>query len=331
MINIFLACLPSFLHIGIRRLLGQKIGKGTKIHIGSLILSKKISIGQNSNIGPFCFIKAQELEIGNKSKIKALSIISTRIVHLADYTHIAPLAIIQSPFNLNSKLTLGKHSRIFPFCWLDTGEGITIGSNTSIGGHTTIFTHGSWSNYIDGGSTTFGPVTIADNVWIPWRVFILPNVSIGSNCMIAANSTVEKSMPEGSYLARPASKLYLNLNMSIDSEESLERSILVIKSFAEFIEFKKKLTCDINNDIFDFKAFRIVLNDISKCKENDLVFIINGNCSDEIVSELTNRKISIIDHNNKVFYKASKNKYFDEFVFFVRRFGIRLEENNLCD
>jgi acetyltransferase-like isoleucine patch superfamily enzyme len=330
MINIILACLPSFLHIRVRRLLGQKIGKGTKIHFGSLILSKKINIGQNSSIGPFCFIKAQELEIGNKSKVKALSIISTRIVQLADYTHIAPLAIIQSPFNLNSKLSLGKHSRIFPFCWLDTGEGISIGSNTSIGGHTTIFTHGSWSNYIDGGSTTFGPVNIADNVWIPWRVFILPNVSIGSNCMIAANSTVEKSMPEGSYLARPASKLYLNLNMSIDKEESLERANLVIKRFAEFLEFKKNISCEINDGVFDFKEFKIIHNDISKCKENDLLFITNGNCTDEIISELTGRKISVIDHENKVFYKASMNKFFDEFVFFVRRFGIRLEENNLC-
>ena len=39
---IFLALFPSFVHVGIRKLIGQKIGKKVKIKFGTLIFSKQL-------------------------------------------------------------------------------------------------------------------------------------------------------------------------------------------------------------------------------------------------------------------------------------------------
>ncbi|HTB30409.1 MAG TPA: hypothetical protein VK808_00170, partial [Bacteroidia bacterium] len=186
--NILLALLPSFLQVPVRRVLGQKIGKNSRIRWGSIVISKSVQLGESVTIGPFCYIKATQLSIGDHSVVKPLSFISTRIVGLGKYVHIAPLSMISSEFTENSRLEVGDHSRIFPYCWLDTGEGISIGSNVGIGGHSLIFTHGVWTDYIQGGPISYGPVVIKDNVWLPWRVFIMPNVEIGENTIVGANA-----------------------------------------------------------------------------------------------------------------------------------------------
>ena len=128
-VNFILIFLPSFIQVPIRRILGQRIGKGTKIKFGSIILSSSVNIGSNVKIGPLCFIRAEKIFVDDHSSIKSLCAISTRIVQLGKYVHIAPLSIISSEFTENSKIEIGNHSRIFPFCWLDTGEGIFIGNN----------------------------------------------------------------------------------------------------------------------------------------------------------------------------------------------------------
>ena len=43
---------------------------------------------------------------------------------------------------------------------------------------------------------TAGPVIIEDGVWIGDKVTILPNVRIGKNAVIGANSVVTKDIPE---------------------------------------------------------------------------------------------------------------------------------------
>ncbi len=174
-------------------MLGQKIGKKSKIKIGTYFSANKVEIGDSVRIGPFCVVKAEEILLGDHCNVKALSIVSTRIIRFGCYVHIAPLSVINSEYFESSVIEIGDHSRLFPFCWLDSGYGIFIGKNVGIGGHTLIFTHGAWTNYIDGGPVSFGPVRIEDNVWLPWRIFIMPNVTIGKDSIVGANSLVNKS------------------------------------------------------------------------------------------------------------------------------------------
>ena len=91
-LSIFLAFFPSFIHVNIRRILGSKIGKGSRIKIGTILIAHKINIGNNVKIGPFTYIKAEEITVGDNSIIKSLSIISTRIIKFDKYVHVAPLS-----------------------------------------------------------------------------------------------------------------------------------------------------------------------------------------------------------------------------------------------
>ena len=55
--------------------------------------------------------------------------------------------------------------------------------------------HGVWLDVTKGFPSDFGPVEIGDNVWIPARCIILPNVNIGDNVVIGINSIINGSWP----------------------------------------------------------------------------------------------------------------------------------------
>jgi acetyltransferase-like isoleucine patch superfamily enzyme len=54
---------------------------------------------------------------------------------------------------------------------------------------------------------TKGPVEIGNNVWIGDKATILPGVTIGDNCIVAANAVVTKSIPENSIVAGNPAKV----------------------------------------------------------------------------------------------------------------------------
>lgn len=328
MIYFILSLLPSFLNVPIRRMLGAKIGKGSKIKWGTLLRvgNKSLVIGDNTVIGPFSYVSASEFKVGNHVVIKPLAIISTRVVEFADYVHIAPVALIRSSFTKHSKIVMGKHSRVFPFCWLDTGEGIYIGDNVGLGGHTLIFTHGSWPDYLDGGPVSFGAVTIESNVWIPWRVFILPGVTIGENSVIGANSTVNKSLPARVLAAgSPAKILKEDLPVGINDDEKNKRALFVVNDYAEYLQFKNNANFSINGNTFDFGTYSIIIDNKNEAKAGDLLILTHDNISSNEVKQFIDNKISVINHVDKTYFRGGGDKTFDDFVFYIRKFGIRLD------
>lgn len=52
-----------------------------------------------------------------------------------------------------------------------------------------------------------GPVIIEDNVWLGEGVVVLPNVTIGENSIVGANSVVTKSFPKNSVIAGNPAKI----------------------------------------------------------------------------------------------------------------------------
>lgn len=322
--NILLALLPSFLHVNIRRLGGHKIGKGAKLRFGSLIVSNTIEIGANTRIGPFTYIKARYLKIGDNTVIKPLAMIKTLKVNISDYVHIAPASVISSEFTENAGITIGDHSRIFPYCWLDAGEGITIGKHVGIGGHTLMFTHGVWSNFVDGGPVNFGPIKIEDNVWLPWRVFILPNVVIGENAIIGANSLINKSI-EANTLAggSPAKEIK---KIDFDSTKKKERFEKILTEYASYLKFKDGTESQMADGMLVFNKSKILIDRPDEASGKDLLILIN--ISVDKLDPTLKEEISILDYNRlSIFLNGNKATEIKQFISFLRRYGVRLYIN----
>lgn len=287
--------------------MGAKIGRGSKICFGSLVAvpSKKLNIGKNVLVNTGNYIRCQDMKLDDNVKISSCVKINLKEFSMGKYACINSFTIL-----VGSKITIGDHSKIFEFCFLEAGKPITIGKRVGIGGHGLIFTHGSWSNYLEGGPVAFGEVTIEDNVWLPWRVFILPNVTIGENSIIGGNSLVNKSIPRNSLAAGAPAKIIKEnfMQTSVELRQSRLREII-----------------DVYKDDFKQTA-NIFLNEPDLAQSGDIVFYIDSVVNDEQIKTLLNKGINVINYDHESFHISSNQECMKSFVDFLTIYGIRLYE-----
>ncbi len=213
---LFFFFIPHPLNAALRRLLGQKVESGAKIHIFSFILTNNLFLGRGASVAPFCILKAYEIRMGA-------------------FAQIAPCVIIRAQLIKGACFHIGEISRVFPFCWIEPGEGVYIGDQVGIGAYTLIFTHGAWSDFLHNGPVKLGPVTIEDHVWLPWRVFIMPGVTIGRRSIIGANSTVTTSIPAHTLaVGSPAKVIKSGINTEMSPDEFRKRVEIIFSEYKKY-------------------------------------------------------------------------------------------------
>lgn len=91
-------------------------------------------------------------------------------------------------------LRIGLNTTVNAHCRLDARGGLTIGDNVSISESVLILTadHDVQSVLFDGRTS---PVSIGDFVFIGTRAMILPGVTLGDGCVVAAGSVVTNNVP----------------------------------------------------------------------------------------------------------------------------------------
>ena len=102
-------------------------------------------------------------------------------------------------------LTLGNNSGIGKNCTINCMDNVVIGNQVLMGPEVMIFTSNHVWNYEK--KTYFGqgldiaPVRILDDAWLGARSIVLPGVTIGKGCTVAAGSVVTKSTEDFSVVA----------------------------------------------------------------------------------------------------------------------------------
>jgi len=95
---------------------------------------------------------------------------------------------------------VGTNTWIGPFTILDgSGGGLTIGDYCSVSAGVHIYTHDTVLWAVSGGvqNARKGAVVIGSNTYIGAQSVIVAGVTIGSRCVIAAHSLVNRDVPEG--------------------------------------------------------------------------------------------------------------------------------------
>jgi acetyltransferase-like isoleucine patch superfamily enzyme len=97
---------------------------------------------------------------------------------------------------------------------------IEIGDHVELTNNVTFVTHdgGVWvfrDEYPE--IDIFGPIVIKDNVFVGLGSIILPNVTIGNNCVIGAGSVVTTSIPDNSVAAGVPAKVLKNIDSYLES------------------------------------------------------------------------------------------------------------------
>ena len=89
----------------------------------------------------------------------------------------------------------------YSHCWL-----IHIGNNVTIAPEAYLLAHDASSKRLIG-YTKIGRVVVEDDVFIGARAIIMPNVTLGKGCIVAAGSVVTKSVAAGDVVAGNPAKV----------------------------------------------------------------------------------------------------------------------------
>ena len=116
--------------------------------------------------------------------------------------------------NFSPTIEIGNSVSISRYCHISAIDKVKIGNNCLIGSNVLIIdsSHGDsdinvQNNRVKDCLTSKGPIEIGDNTWICDNVTILSGVTIGKNCIIAANSVVNKSFPNNVVIAGNPAKI----------------------------------------------------------------------------------------------------------------------------
>jgi len=252
--------LPSPLKKVVYRLKGYEIGKNVSFGLGSVVIGDQVKIGDNSSIGFLSVVKAKRIKIGRFVKIGATALIDTVNFEIGDDSRINEQVFVGGIKTPQSSLVIGQRAIIMQMSFINPTLPITIGDDTGIGGHCLLFTHGSWSSMLDGYPVSFAPINIGAKVWLPWRVFVLPGVSIGEGSVIGADSTVNKNIPPASLAAgSPAKVLKTPFPNALSESEKLKHMIDIFDQFFDYIEgngIDVKRTHDGSSQVFKIKIGR---------------------------------------------------------------------------
>lgn len=331
---IFVGLWPSGLKKLIYRIKGYKIGK--KVHIGfgsiikgknvvirdyvhigftTVIISKNILIESYVQIGSFSVLQAESISIGKDSKIR-------------EHVYMAGLSTPESSFKLGERCHIGQYA------FLNPSYPITFGNDSSLGGNSKIFTHSSYLSILDGYPVTYAGVTIGDNVWIPWDVFILPGITIGNNVLIGARTLVNKDVPSKCVFAgNPGRVKVKNFPIPVETNEKGRIINMIYNEFFEYLEYHGYIIEKDNLNCYSIRKGKRVSNIIYNCDFDkdmsnikDAVIVLEN---DKINKEayVNKKNIMILSLESKM--QIGSSKIGTEFVAYLSRYGIRFKRDEI--
>ena len=103
-------------------------------------------------------------------------------------------------FDYGTNTCFGEGTFVNHGCYFMDGAKISIGSHVFIGPFCGFYTATHPLSYAERnqGLERALPITIGDNCWFGANVSVMPGVTIGSGCVIAAGSVVTQDLPDNS-------------------------------------------------------------------------------------------------------------------------------------
>jgi acetyltransferase-like isoleucine patch superfamily enzyme len=117
----------------------------------------------------------------------------------------------------NGRLVVGPGTRIGSDAVISVGQEVRLGSKVLIAARCYIsdinhdFTDARLP-ILDQGITAARPVHIGDGSWLGINVCIMPGVTLGTNCVVGANSVVTGSFPDRSVVAGVPARLLKSIS-----------------------------------------------------------------------------------------------------------------------
>ena len=135
-------------------------------------------------------------QIRYMSRVEALrgQLYSKLLKRIGSDVHISEAVIINFP----SRVELGDHVSINPFCYIHGEGGVTIGNNVRIGFHICLISidmvYRNAKRPIRTQGIAKAPIVIEDDVWLGANSTILKGVRIGKGSVVGAGAVVTRDV-----------------------------------------------------------------------------------------------------------------------------------------
>lgn len=159
------------------------------MHISNIQLGKNVQVAIDANINNI--IIGDNTRIANRVKIFGSE---ERLLELGSNSYVGLNSFIEG---FNEKIIIGDFVSIAPNASIISGSGPNASPPMQ-----RVF-----------GNAT-GPITIGDHTWIGGNSIIMPNVTLGKYCVVAAGSFVNKSFPDYSIVGGTPARLIRTLTES---------------------------------------------------------------------------------------------------------------------
>lgn len=228
------------------------------IKVKNLSIPKTAVIGKNVQIECETFQIGEHARIGDNVKINCKSFIADDWLYICNDVEVGRGGC----YGPKSNVYIGKHVGIFERTIINPSDEVYIGDNVGIGGEVMIWTHGAWLDVTEGFPSDFGPVKIGNNVWLPARSIVLPNVEIGDNTVIGIGSIINRNIPSGCFAAgSPCKVIHEDCYPNKLNNEDLNK--LIDKIILDYKEIIKDKNIEPSLDIrYDKNTNILTLNEI---------------------------------------------------------------------
>lgn len=231
--------LPGVLKRPIYRFVfGAKIAAGVRIGFGAILIFNELELERGSRIGALSLIRVHRLHLGPRARLSSFVVVDCHTADFGSATTVSPWVNIRADHrDPRATLRLGSESWILDNCYINPARPITLGRNVGVGGGSYVFAHGLWLSKLEGYPVNYAPITIGDNVWLPWGCFILPGVEIGSGAVVGARSLLNKSVPAGALVAgSPAKVIKEQVAVRPDIPTRNRMLLDATREFASFVD-----------------------------------------------------------------------------------------------
>ncbi len=322
--------LPAFLKKLIYKIKGFKIGSNVKIGFGSIIVAKEVEISDNVNIGYFTVLSAKKIKIGAYSSIASFCFINTEYFKVGEDTRIREQVYAGGLKTPESELIIGDRCLVGHMTSFNPTMPIIVGDDSSIGGHSFLFTHSSWLSKLEGFPVKFGPIKIGNHVWGSWCLFINAGVEIGDYVILKPNSVVSKNIPPNSIFSSNPDRIIPNIFHTPKSNNEMKQIIQqILQSFVEYLNYNE-INANVKNGfvvcVIANKHYKIIIQEEEDIKLSSqdinilITFLKFNKLSDKIgVNDM------ILSLEEKTRYGS--NLLGEELIKFFSRYGIRFKRN----
>ena len=216
--------LPSDLKLWLYRRRGWTIGPEVSIGPGSVLVGDKVNVGAGVSIGALSVLRCANMTLARGARIGRNTVLAVPRLSIGEDAEVDDNVWASSGYaRAESSLDLGGFTILMRHSYVNCTMGVTVGEGSGIGGHCLIFTHGYWLSWLEGYPRQLAPVTIGRDVWLPWRVFVMPGAVIGDGCVIGANSTVSGAIAPLSLAAGSPAVVTKTFKGKLPVEESWRR------------------------------------------------------------------------------------------------------------